>query len=440
MSIYLVRYLLNPATRGRQQHLLLEDSSWVLGQQLPDGDAESDPQQLGRRYFEETFENAGGAVLAFERLLAQSIEDGYFLTDITDRFTHEVPDDAKPKPAWQQAIDRYYLAMLHGNYDIALPDEPLARAEPMWMHLDAIRAWRFDKARAADALPIALAARAELKRRKAEKLAYYTWSLPWVEEDAGLDDLLFGIYGQLGDKDKAFAAIRAAEDLATNTYRAERLAAMQCYAFPQYREDAFDVAYRYAQYGFGEVIAHPDYAAYAARREAAIAAGQPVLRWHAMCDPSSAEEIAAAEHDIGAKLPDDYRGFLLRRGKSRLDLMKGDDLTTLTFAAARDISIWGPVFRDWLDTMGDKEEAYSQAWARELGVDRHKLWSIATPWDNSRCLVISLAGDATHGRCYLWDHDDPYLLVPIGDSFAEAVATIESGFVSGDNRVKTILG
>ncbi|MFO1162866.1 MAG: SMI1/KNR4 family protein [Reyranellaceae bacterium] len=434
MSIYLVRYLINPTTRGRRQHLLLEDSNWVLGQQLPDGDGESN------RYFEQTFERADAAVLAFERLLEQSIADGYLLTDVTDRFASESPDDANPKPAWQHAIDRYYLAMLHGDYDIALPDEPLARAEPIWMHLDAIRAWRFDKARAAEALPFALAARAELQRRKAEKRGYYTWSLPWVEEDAGLDDLLFGIYSQLGDKDNAFAAIRAASDLATNTYRSERLAAMQCYAFPQYREDAFDTAHRYAQYGYGDVIAHPDYAAYAARREAEIASGQPILRWRAMCDPSSPEAIAAAERDIGARLPDDYRDFLLRRGKSRLDLSRGDDLTTLTFAAAPDISIWGSVFRDWLDTMSDKDEGYSKDWARELGVDRSKLWSIATPWDNSRCLVMSLAGDETHGRCYLWDHDDAYLLVPIGDSFAEALATIESGFVSGDKRVGTILG
>lgn len=214
---------------------------------------------------------------------------------------------------------------------------------------------------------------------------------------------------------------------------------MQCYDFPQYREDAFDTAYRYSRYGFEDVIDHPDYAAYAARREAEIASGLPVLRWHAMCGPSSAEEITATERDIGAKLPDDYRDFLLRRGKSRLDLRRGDDGTTLTFAAAADISIWGAVFQNWLDTMGDTREGYSQEWVREHGVDRSKLWSIATPWDNSRCLVISLAGDATHGRCYLWDHDDAYLLVPIGNSFGEALAAIESGFVAGDNRVKTIL-
>lgn len=180
MSIYLVRYFLNLTTRGRRQHLLLEDSNWVMAEQLADGDTERDPKQLGKRYFEETFDSTHAAVLAFERLAAQSITDGYFLTDISDRFTHEVPDDAKPKPAWQQAIDCYYLAMLHENYDVALPNEPLARAEPMWMHLDAIRAWRFDKARATDALPIALTARDELRRHTAQKLTYYTWSLPWV--------------------------------------------------------------------------------------------------------------------------------------------------------------------------------------------------------------------------------------------------------------------
>ena len=45
----------------------------------------------------------------------------------------------------------------------------------------------------------------------------------------------------------------------------------------------------------------------------------------------------------------------------------------------------------------------------------------------------------THGRCYLWGHDDAYVLVPISNSFAEARAAIESGFVAGDKRINTIL-
>ena len=77
---------------------------------------------------------------------------------------------------------------LHEDYDIALPDEPLARAEPLWMHLDVIRAWRFDEAHASEAPPLALAARAELQRREAEKLTCYTWSLPPLEEDASLHE------------------------------------------------------------------------------------------------------------------------------------------------------------------------------------------------------------------------------------------------------------
>jgi hypothetical protein len=66
-----------------------------MAEQLADGDTERDLEQLGNRYFEETFENTDAAVLAFERLAAQAIADGYFLTDISDRFTHEIPDDAK---------------------------------------------------------------------------------------------------------------------------------------------------------------------------------------------------------------------------------------------------------------------------------------------------------------------------------------------------------
>src|SRR5262245_7308959 len=89
LSIYLVRYFLNPMTRGRRQHLLLEDSDWVMAEQLPDGDRERDPTQLGNRYFEKTFESTDAAVLAFERLAAQSVAEGYFLTDNSDRFTRE---------------------------------------------------------------------------------------------------------------------------------------------------------------------------------------------------------------------------------------------------------------------------------------------------------------------------------------------------------------
>lgn len=65
---------------------------------------------------------------------------------------------------------------------------------------------------------------------------------------------------------------------------------------------------------------------------------------------------------------------------------------------------------------------------------------VATPWDNSGCLVISLANGPTYGRCCHWDHDEAYDLVPIGDSFAAAVAALQSGFISGDATVRKFIG
>jgi hypothetical protein len=43
---------------------------------------------------EQTFDSENAAVLAFERLADQSIADGYFLTDISDRFASELGGSA----------------------------------------------------------------------------------------------------------------------------------------------------------------------------------------------------------------------------------------------------------------------------------------------------------------------------------------------------------
>lgn len=435
MSIYLARFFLNSKTGGQQRHLLLEDNNLVMAEHLAEGcERGEDP-----RFFEGQFENLEEAVHAFERLAMDASNDDYVLTDIMDRFAQVIPVDAKPKPAWQQAIDRFYLATLMEDFDIELPDEPTARAEPMWLHLEALRAWRFETDRAREALEPALAARAELRQRSAEKKGYYSWSLPEGEQHAALEEHLFGMYRQLGDIGNAFRAIRTAQDIAPNMFRNERLATLQCFHFPQYRNDAFAQAFRYSNCGFDDVLAHPDYAAFAKRRQAEIASEAPIVRWRSMCVPNTQGEIEACERQIAAKLPEDFRDFLLSRGKSRLDFLRGRRSATLTFAAAEDLLAWRDAFQSWLNTMGDADEGYSLAWAKELGVDRQMIWSIATPWDHSRCLVISLAGDETHGRCFLWDHDDAYLLEPIGATFTDALAAIEEGFVSGDARISTLL-
>src|SRR5262249_9945730 len=147
-----------------------------------------------------------------------------------------------------------------------------------------------------------------------------------------------------------------------------------------------------------------------------IASGKGYVRWMAMCKPSSEASIAEAEKKIGRPLPAGYRSFLSTRGKSRLVLHLGDSTDVMKFARAGDPAIWGRVFQSWLGLAGGEDEARSRIWAAKFGIDRRELWSVATPFDNSSCLAISLADNATYGRCYLWHHDDASELIPIGDS------------------------
>jgi hypothetical protein len=88
---------------------------------------------------------------------------------------------------------------------------------------------------------------------------------------------------------------------------------------------------------------------------------------------------------------------------------------------------------------GDLSGEHSRDWAAKFGVDRKALWSAATTWDNSNALLISLASDATYGRCYLWHHEEGYNLVPIAETFEAAIEALRQGFVNGDTRVRGFL-
>ena len=50
--------------------------------------------------------------------------------------------------------------------------------------------------------------------------------------------------------------------------------------------------------------------------------------------------------------------------------------------------------------------------------------------------LMSLAEGRSQGHCYLWHHDEAYDLVPIGDNFDTAIKTVETGFISGDRRIR----
>ena len=459
MSDYLVRFFLNTKTGAQQRHMTQSAPYWVLGERIGADTAidTSSPAAAAalvekltsgnlleklseQRFFEDNFDESAAAVAAFDRLAAEATAQGFFLTDLTDRYQEIIPPNAKPKPDWQQSIDALYLKLASRDYASAQAEHPLSKTEPLWLLLKAQHIHRLEPAFAGDALEFALAARDELNRRKLANQAFYCWSISPIEVEAGIHEQLFFRYADLNDTANAFKAIREAVDLSPDARRSENLALMQCFNYAQYRQDAFDTAFQYGRFGgYDDIRNHPEYAAYAARREAEIAGGTAHICWMAMCDAASAAGIVAAETELARRLPADYRTFLERRGKSKLAFYLGNETTIMTFAAPADIADWQHALQQWFDAMGDREEHFSKEWAENLGVDRRQLYSVATPWDNSSCLVMSLAEGKTYGHCYLWHHDEAYELVPIGDSFDEALETLTRGFSEGDPRVRTFL-
>lgn len=78
-------------------------------------------------------------------------------------------------------------------------------------------------------------------------------------------------------------------------------------------------------------------------------------------------------------------------------------------------------------------------WPAKHGVDRADLVSVATPWDNSRCLLMCIKSGPHFGACYLWDHDEPYDLVPFAPTFDIAVKRVMDDFSAGRQPVLSFL-
>src|SRR5262249_42972928 len=155
---------------------------------------------------------------------------------------------------------------------------------------------------------------------------------------------------------------------------------------------------------------HPDYSAFKARRDAEVASGVPRTRWASMTTPAYEAGVLEAERAIGHSLPASYRRFLAEKGSTKLIFYLGKNTVSLTFVAAVDLPRWGETVHRWMTRAGDLDGEHARDWVAKFGVDRKALWSVATTWDNSNALLISLASDATYGRCYLWHHEEGYNL------------------------------
>jgi hypothetical protein len=119
------------------------------------------------------------------------------------------------------------------------------------------------------------------------------------------------------DPQAALAAIEQACEIKPSQDRGGQRASIICDHFPERQEEAFDDAFKYAEFGgYEDVIERPAYAEYLARRKRKSKSDKG-WRWSAK-KPASEDDLARAEAELGAKLPKDYRKFLATYGQADL--------------------------------------------------------------------------------------------------------------------------
>jgi hypothetical protein len=457
MRGYFARFFVNHERTHRQLHLM--EGTWVNAIRLV-GDTKFVAtnesavavgalgldkllaQSEANDFFEKRFKMAADAVTAYEALAADARQAGGFLSDHQVYSSREVPETAKPKLAWQEALDRCLLTFTLGRFDWSLPIDPAAVREPIYLWLKAAQAYGDDPKKAASAKPLVVEAQTEVEHRSKAKTLCYSWSFPALEVEAEIYDLLYSVHINTGEDAAAFSAIQSAIAASISPGRMRFLTWMQCYKFPQFRDDAFETAFGTpAEYQdtYDLVMKHADYPAYVARRKLEIKSGKAISRWSAMTEPARVKQINAVEKFIGHKLPTSYRKFLKERGRSELNLLKKRQRKTLQFAGANDLVAWHETVQAWIVRSNGEASEIAAAWRRAHRIDYSQLCSVATPWDNSSALVMNLGPGQAFGRCFLWHHDEPSDLVPMGKDFDEALELVMRGFEKGDKRLKAFL-
>jgi hypothetical protein len=439
--MYLAKFFHRAPGNDDRELLLILDSSCSDGHALM-GFVMNGASEPYRRHDVTT---ARGAVAAFRRAAEDLRQAGYIETADTKYTLRSLPRHPKPKPAWQQELDELMLSAIIEDAAsqtalIAKLAKTPAAQEPLYLWLAARHA--FESAPSGDigALARAESARDVLGARRASKAQLYVWSMRPLEIEAFIHDLLCEIHFAAGDPQAGLDAARHAQDVAGDQYRGGRIAWILCNHFPERAEEAFEQAYRYAEFGgYEAVTALPAYAAYAERRKRSARVERP-WRWGGRSEAASEHELHEAEDRLGAALPRDYRRFLLTARRSELLVHVHDRMATVRFfAASQLVRQRDSLFRFIIRTERSPAKAEAYFLAR-YGVSLHDLVPIAGPANLSRNIVIHLGKGERFGWCFRWDHDGAWELDDAQPSFEHALASLTSGIERRDFFVLQFLG
>ncbi|MBW7973349.1 SMI1/KNR4 family protein [Bradyrhizobium sp. BR 10289] len=418
-----------PGDDDRELILIPGSDPTVLGIHMNwKGDPDAD------EFLRKDFSNIADAISAFRRLASEFVAAGYFETIHTNYTLRDLPPDPQAKPDWQKGLDELMMLALGAPMERqasqleALSGTP-AEHEPLYLWHAARRSYSAGDD-AARTVRLAEHARDTLAARRASGQSHYAWSIYQGDLEGYILELLGDAWLKAGNPDAALTTIEHLCKVAPSQTRLIKRAELICGYFPERREEAFDDAYQWSRFGgFEEIMALPGYAEYVARRKASKSAKG--WRWK-RGKPASEAEISAAEQALDTRLPDDYRGFLLKRGESELLVRLPEASSELRFYAPGELARQR---RNVLDFIAHSEDELAEACAyfrKQYGVSLKHLVPIAEPSQLSRCLLLHVEPGARYGQCFQWDHNGAWELEQEQPSFDVALKALTDGIARRD--------
>ena len=442
--MYLAKFLHRPPGKDDRELLLIFDRS---GGEPHASDHVLLGFVMGGRiepYLRRDFASACEAVAAFRHAAEELREAGYVETADTKYALRSLPPEPKPKPAWQQGLDELLLSAVIDDTatQTALIDKlaatPAVR-EPLYLWVAARHGFAVAPKRHARALAQAENARDAFGARRASRTPPYIWSLWPLEVEASIHDLLCEIHFAAGNVKAALDAAQHAQEVAGNPHRAGRVAWLICHHFPAREEEAFEQAYRHAEYGGYEWIAAlPGYAAFVERRKRK-ARREPGWRWGGRNEPASEAALREAERRLGIVLPKDYCRFLETPQRTELLVRIDDRIATLRFFAPGQLAKRRDSLYRFI-TRSDKPSVAEAYFRAQYGVSLRHLVPIAEPTNMSCNIVMHLGKGDRFGWCFRWDHDGAWELDGAQPSFEAAIAALTTGIERRDASVLRFLG
>jgi hypothetical protein len=154
----------------------------------------------------------------------------------------------------------------------------------------------------------------------------------------------------------------------------------------------------------------------------------------------SEDDLQRAEQELDAKLPKDYRKFLLKHGESELQLRLPEHSAELCFYRPTELATQRKNLFAYISRFEDDREKVDAYFREQYGVAASDLLPVAEPANFSRCLVINLGPGERFGWCFQWDHDGAWELEQAMPSFDAAMKALTDGIKKRESAALNFLG